>query len=266
MPSTLILSLSALVSLLPALAMPFARQPARDGVFWILLAPAVLGPLLWVIVSMGGRWHTDLSGALWVTIAASMALFALISATTSVGWRLVPLLLPYLLCLGVLATVLQEPATPGLSGRAPDVWTQAHIAMAVFAYGFLTLSAVAALAVFLQERALKRKRPTRLTRLLPSVAEGERLQITLLTSSAIVLGLGLATGMAVTFFEKGSLLTLDHKTILSLLTFGLLVILLLAHHRTGLRGRVTTRLVLCAFLLLSLAYPGVKFVTGILIG
>ncbi|KZD09884.1 cytochrome c biogenesis protein CcsA [Oceanibaculum pacificum] len=266
MPSTLIISLSALISLLPALAIPFTRSPARDWLFWLLLAPAVIGPLGWVAVEMGGRWHTDLSGALWVTVAASMALFALISATTVAGWRMLPLLLPYLLLLGILATVLQEPATDGLLGTAPSAWTQSHILLAVFAYGLLTLSAVAALAVFLQERGLKRKRPTRLTRLLPAVAEGERLQITLLTSAEILLGLGVATGMAVTFFETGSLMSLDHKSVLSVLTFLLLGVLLFAHFRTGLRGRLATRLVLVAFLLLTLAYPGVKFVTGVLAG
>ncbi len=65
--------------------------------------------------------------------------------------------------------------------------------MSVMAYALLTLSAVSGFAVFLQERALKRKQPTKLTRLLPAVAEGERLQIGLLVLAEILLGLGVAT-------------------------------------------------------------------------
>jgi ABC-type uncharacterized transport system permease subunit len=41
--------------------------------------------------------------------------------------------------------------------------------------------------------------------------------------------------------------------------------LLILHHYSGLRGRRAARLVLLAYLLLTLAYPGVKFVTDILL-
>jgi ABC-type uncharacterized transport system permease subunit len=43
-------------------------------------------------------------------------------------------------------------------------------------------------------------------------------------------------------------------------------ILLLARYRNGIRGRRAARLALLAYLLLTLAYPGVKFVTDVLIG
>ena len=44
----------------------------------------------------------------------------------------------------------------------------------------------------------------------------------------------------------------------------IVIFLLFLHYRTGLRGRATTRVVLLAYLLLTLGYPGVKFVTDIL--
>jgi ABC-type uncharacterized transport system permease subunit len=44
-----------------------------------------------------------------------------------------------------------------------------------------------------------------------------------------------------------------------------LLVLLWAHHRTGMRGRRAARGVLLAWLLLTLAYPGVKFVTDVLL-
>ncbi|MEQ8252792.1 MAG: cytochrome c biogenesis protein CcsA [Oceanibaculum nanhaiense] len=266
MPTSVILSLSALLSMLPASLLPFGDATRRERLFWLLLAPAIVGPAAWVVVQMYGRWYADLSGALWVTVAATMVLFAGLSLIVPASRRLAPLLLPYLVLLGILATVLRPIEAGPFPGTVPGLWTQAHIVMSVMAYALLTLSAVSGFAVFLQERALKRKQPTKLTRLLPAVAEGERLQIGLLVLAEILLGLGVATGMAVNWTKGGGVLALDHKSILSIIAFGVVLALLLAHWLTGLRGRMAARLMLIAFLLLTLAYPGVKFVADILLG
>jgi len=58
----------------------------------------------------------------------------------------------------------------------------------------------------------------------------------------------------------------DHKTLFSLLTFGIVAGLLVMRTRTGVRGRQSARYVLLAYLLLTLGFPGVKFVTDVLIG
>ena len=60
-------------------------------------------------------------------------------------------------------------------------------------------------------------------------------------------------------------MTFDHKSILALSVFIILAILLLLHFKSGVRGKAATQLVLLAYLLLTLGYPGVKFVTDILI-
>jgi ABC-type uncharacterized transport system permease subunit len=138
--------------------------------------------------------------------------------------------------------------------------------VSVVAYGLLTLAAVAGAAVVLQERALKTKRPTAFTRQLPAVADGEALQERLLLASAVVLGVALVTGSALSWRETGMLLRLDHKTVLSLATFLVIIVLLWLHHRQGLSERRAARYVLVAYLLLTLAYPGVKFVTDVVIG
>ena len=84
-------------------------------------------------------------------------------------------------------------------------------------------------------------------------------------ATEVVLGLGLLTGIATQFFETGGMLEFNHKTILSLVAFAVIGILLIAHHRTGIRGRRASRMVLLAYLLVTLGYPGVKFVTDILL-
>jgi ABC-type uncharacterized transport system permease subunit len=263
-------SLSALVALMPASLLAYVRDGFRqgrgpDGIFWAVLAVAVAGPATWAIVQLDGTWRTGLSTTLWVSIAACMVLFAGLCLTTRSGWRLMPLLMPYLLLVGLFATVTMEARDPTLNASAPTIWIDLHITVSVVTYALLTLAAVAALAAFLQERALKAKQPTTLTRMLPPMADSEQLQARLLIASEIVLGLGLATGMSVLYFEQGVLFRFDHKTLLSVATFVVIAGLLIAHAATGVRGRRAARLVLLAFLLLTLGYPGVKFVTDVLI-
>ena len=87
----------------------------------------------------------------------------------------------------------------------------------------------------------------------------------LLAASATVLAVGILSGMATQYLETGAVLAFTHKIAFTILTFAVLVALLWAHYRTGLRGRRAARWVLLAWLLLTLAYPGVKFVTDVLL-
>ncbi len=264
--SLLALNLFALVALLPAALAPLRPGADRDGLFWALVALATAAPAAWVAVLVEDGWQTSLSAALWICIAASAGLFAGLSMATRQAWRFAPLLMPFLFVLGLLASLVQQVEAPRpLLGGAPAAWLDLHIIVSVLTYALLTLAAVASLGAFLQERALKRKQPTRLTRMLPSVADGERLAGWLLMASEVVLGLGLASGMATQYFETGSLMVFGHKTLLSLLAFGLIGLLLIGHRVCGVRGRMAARVVLTSYLLLTLAYPGVKFVTQVLL-
>lgn len=266
MSATLASNIGAVASLLPALALAFRARESADGAFWAAVLAGAVGSGAWAGVQVSGPWNTGFSEALWIIVAVTMVLFAGLAAVSRTGWRLVTLLAPYLFLLAVLAALWQAaPARPFL-GSAPVAWIRLHIAVSVLAYGLLTLASVAGLSVFLQERALKRKYRTALSAALPSVADGEALQIRLLWGAAAGLGIGLLSGMATEYFEIGQVLRLDHKTVLSLLTFAVLVGLLAAHQATGLRGRRAARVVLLAYLLLTLAYPGVKFVTDVLMG
>jgi len=259
-----LLALSALSSLLPVSVLSLRRPGERDTLFWALLGVAIAGPAVAAIDQLAQGLLGGLAAALWLSIVASMVMHLVVSLVTRSGWRLTPLLLPYLFLLGVGAAAAGYVSRP-----APAVflvrWTEVHVLVSVATYGLLTLAAIAGLAVFLRERALKRRQPSRLTALLPSVAEAETLQIQLLYASGFVLGLGLLTGAATQYVENGDLLELNHKTIFALTAFVVIVLLLAVHHRTGVRGRQAARFVLLAYLLLTLAYPGVKFVTDVIL-
>lgn len=264
MLTPLTLNALALVSLVPAAMVPLRAKAGRDVPFWLMVMVAMAGTAAFSRQLLSGAWQTDLGTAIWISIAATTVLFALTAAITNAGWRLAPLLMPYLALLGLLASVARGEPRP-MTGGAPAIWLDLHIVVSVLTYSLLTLAAVSSLAVFLQERALKHKRPTRLTRMLPAVVEAERLGGRLLAISEVVLGIGLATGMATQYFETGSLLKLDHKILLSIVAFLLIGALILGHRVCGVRGRVAARVVLMAYLLVTLAYLGVKFVTQVLI-
>jgi len=262
------LSLAALAALVPVGVLVMKRQGkgAPDGLYWTLLCVAVAGPAAWAMVLSSGAWQTGFSGALWVTVAASMALFLGLAILLPEAWRLTPLVSGYLFALGLIALIWQQvPATPHTEA-APAGWIEIHIVVSVLTYAFATLAALAALAAVLQERALKAKRPTKLTHTLPSVTDCDRLLVRLLLLGEVVLGFGLLTGVATQYMETGRLLAFDHKIILSIATFIVIAALLYAHHRTGMRGRKAARVVLTAYLLLTLGYPGVKFVTDVVLG
>lgn len=260
------LNVAALLALVPAAAVSFQRRGGPGALFFALLALGVLGPGLWVMAQAGGEWRTGFAMSLWVTITATMALYLALSLATRHAWQLAPLLLPYLLLLALIAVVWAHVPDRPVLGTVPAGWLDAHIVFALATYGLLTIGAVAGFAVFLQERGLKAKRPTALTRLLPPMAESEALELRLLAAAEAVLALGLLSGMAAEHFIGGGLLTLDHKTLFSLAAFVVIGILLLARYRQGIRGRRAARLALLAWLLLTLAYPGVKFVTNVLLG
>lgn len=84
--------------------------------------------------------------------------------------------------------------------------------------------------------------------------------------SAWVLIIGIISGFALRYVEGRSLWEIDHKMLLTLLGFATICILIFIHERSTLRGRMAVRFVLGAWLLLTLAFPGVRLVTGYIVG
>ena len=261
----MLLQIAAILSLLPASLLLLRRHPRRDAWVWCALALAVAGPTTLVAVQNAAGWLPSLSGSLWVSATATMVLFAVVTALNEAAWRLLPLLSAYAALMGVAGAGFAALPVERLPPANSAAWLDVHILVSVATYGLATIAAVAGIAVLLQERALKRRRANRLLQSLPAVAEGERLFTALLAAAEIVLGVGVLSGMATQYLMSGDLLVLNHKTLFSLLAFLVIALLLWLSWRTGLRGRRATRFVLAAYLLLTLAYPGVKFVKDVLL-
>lgn len=246
------------------------RAQPGGGAFWGALAPGVAAPLAVVAILLQDGWRTGFALNLWASIATIMLVYAGLSLAVPTARRLGLLLMPYLIVLALLATVWAGSGPDGLPRAAmsegADGWFVIHIVLSLLAYAAITLAAVSALGVSLQERALKRHAPTALSRRMPAVADGEALTHRLLIASAALLGLGVATGMATLMVETGQLFVLDHKTLLTALALVAILALVWARGRYGLRGRKASHYVLSAYLLITLGYPGVKFVGDVLMG
>lgn len=257
----------ALITLIPAVLLVFRGGGGRDFSFWGSLALALFGAGAQATAYYLHGRGDGFAFTLWVTITVTLVLFFVSALVLQHGWRLHFLLTPYLFLLGGIATVFQlilkteALSAPLVSNIGEGAWFSVHVVVGILAYVFLTFAAIAALSGFLQERALKRRTPNSLTRKLPSVSDSEALSAVMLSQGGIILGFGLCSGMAVNWFSYGSLISIDHKSILSILTFIIVIFLVFVRYISGLRGQLAVRLVLLSWLLLTLAWPGVKFVS-----
>ncbi len=265
--AALLLGATAAMALTPIALMAW-RGPINAWLFWLLHGVALSGALAAIAQQVTMGWSERLSLALWLSLVVVLLLYPLVAMRWRGATALAPLLYPYLLLLAIGATLLEPGHLPAAGGQALQVstWLAAHVVFALIAYGLVTLSALSGLAVVLQELALKRRRPGRLSSMLPALADGERLQMSLLAWAEVGLALAIASGMAHQILTDGVLLRLDHKTLLVLLGFLVIALLLILARQAGLRGRRAARIVLTAYLLLTLAYPGVKFVSDLLAG
>jgi len=257
------LNLSAVAAMAPAAVAPIARPEQRGAAYWWLLALAVAGPAAAAIAYFSAAWRTGVAGSLWLSMAATACVFAAACAADRQAWRLAPVLLPYLMVLGLLATIVQHAPARPMPAVATPAWLDLHIGLSVIGFGMLTVAAAAGLAVMLRERAMRRKTPDIWTRTLPAILDSERIEVRLLAGALAVLVLGLLAGLAVNAVQGQAWLRVDHKTVFSLLTVIAVSGVVLAHARTGLRGRRAARVVILANVLLTLGYPGVKFVTDV---
>lgn len=261
----MILNIAALIALVPVTLAALRPAPGRDPVFWGSVAIALIGLAVWTALRLGTNWDAGLATALWVSVTATVVIFAGAALLAPAMARLTILVGPYLLLVALLATALDRPPDPVSTVQvAPDAWIILHVVVSLATYALATLAAVAGLAVFLKERALKTKASGRFSRDLPSVAEAETLQFRLLLAAEIVLGAGILSGMALGWADGGQVLSADHKTVLSLAAFLVVGTVLGLHAWLGLRGKQAARGVLIVYLLLTLAYPGVKAVQALI--
>lgn len=146
---------------------------------------------------------------------------------------------------------------PGVSVAA-DWKLSAHILMSLFSAGLLTVAAVQACALALQDRLLHRHQQTRLMRALPPLLNMERLLFQLIFIGFFLLSLTLISG--IWFVNNLQAQHLTHKTVLSITAWLIFGVLLWGRWRHGWRGRTAIRWALSGYGMLILAYFGSKII------
>lgn len=251
-----------LLYLLAALAFVLSRLPRFSALScpftFVAFGAAAVGLALhahslYALVLPGGSLVLSI-GCVASMIGLELALIALIAAVE-----------PALRGMSAGMLVLAGP-TALLMGAAPSaahtiglVWqVEAHILIALIAYGLLTVGAIVAVFTLIQERRLHAARITAANQLFAPLETTERLLIGVTGAGFAGLTLAIASGLS--FVNNLLQQHLAHKFALSLLAWIIFGVLLAGRFFAGWRGKRAVELYLWGFAALCLAYFGSRVI------
>lgn len=242
-----------------------SREPATEkvngaalglGIAAVLMHAWLLKISLWQAQGLNLTLGHAASLLTWLS-ALLLCLLSLRRPVDNLGVVLFPL--------AALGSLLGALLPSGAGTLIEARWTvQLHIVLSVLAYSVLTLAAVQAMVLALQDRRLHRHRVGGWLRVLPPLQTMEQLLFELTAVGFFLLSLALLSGLV--FVENLLAQHLVHKTFFSILAWLFYAILLWGHWRFGWRGKSATRGTLIGYITLLLAYFGSKFVLEQLLG
>ena len=162
----------------------------------------------------------------------------------------------------ILILSLYFPSQEHIS-QAYDWQMNTHILSSILAFSLLSIAALQAIFLAIQEQQLRQHPPNKLILSLPSLQSMEILLFQLISTGIILLTLSLASGFF--FIENLFAQHLVHKTILSILAWLIFSALLFGRVRYGWRGQTATQWTLIGFTFLLLAYFGSKMVLELIL-
>lgn len=194
-------------------------------------------------------------------IMGMIALLLLLAAITQPVENLGVVVLP----LAALALLLDQVFTSQhilSNDGAQNI--EIHIILSLLAYSLLSIAAVQAVLLAVQDRQLRHKHPGGFMRALPPMQVMESLLFQIIAAGFILLSLALLSGII--YLDDIFAQHLVHKTALSILAWLVFAILLLGRWQAGWRGRTAIRWTLAGFVALLLAYFGSKLVLEVILG
>lgn len=246
------------------------RWPARALVAgWMLHGLALLVDISGWTHPAGARFGfaPALSGAVWLVLAVH-----------AVESRFVPLpgVRRALAAMGVVVAALLAFFPGEIPLRSTSALMPLHLMLGIASYGLFGAAVIHGFMLDSAERAL-RARPSIAAegRLGSAVASApalfglpllrlERLTFRFVEAGFVVLSLAIGIGMLASLLGQWAW-RWDHKTVFSLLGWGVFALLLGGRHLWGWRGRRATRWLYVGALLLVLAYVGSRFVLEVLL-
>jgi ABC-type uncharacterized transport system permease subunit len=163
-----------------------------------------------------------------------------------------------LLLLGAVAALMTEfellpAATTDLAWQV-----RAHILVSLLSYGLLTVGAIVAIFAIVQERRLQARQISAMNNLFAPLETTEKLLFGI--TAAGFAGLALAISSGLMFVDNIFAQHLAHKAVFSILALIVFGTLLAGRFFAGWRGKRAVKLYLAGFLLLCLAYFGVRLI------
>ncbi len=237
------------------------RQPPRlaaigAGLIGVLLHSYILYENVVTTSGLNLGFFNAFSVASWIIILVLM-ISALSKPVENLGIFLLPL--------GALTLLLElfYPSSRLLAETTP--WgLRLHVLISLLAYALLTLAAVQAVLLAIQDKHLHNRHPGGFVRALPPLQTMEALLFEMIWVGFALLSMGLISGFM--FLENMFAQHLVHKTLLSIASWLVFGILLWGRFRFGWRGRTAIRWTLAGFGVLVLAYFGSKFVIELILG
>jgi len=230
-------------------------------------APAVLALAAVALhtAALVGAWRTI--GGIDMHFFAALSLVALgtaaLTATLALARPIAALGVVVYPCAAILLALYPLASRLVPTDAAAQWQIQLHAGLSLLAYAALSLAALLAIMLWLQERALRRRRLGAWLDLFPPLTLVETLMFRLILAGFALLTLALISGLV--FVENLFAQHLVHKTVLSLLAWLVFGALLHGRLRYGWRGRRAVRWTLSAMILLALAFFGSKFVLEVVL-
>jgi len=241
----------------------FGRGAATPSAAWQrpALAVAMLAVLAHAGVLLGmhrGALDLHFFAALSLVACVVSALTLFVNLSRPVA-ALGVVVFPLAAVLLAVDSFLAPPTMP----VAMDWQIKLHVTVALVAFSLLSIAAVLALGLAVQERGLRHRQFGPWLRALPPLTLTETLLFRVIAAGFALLTLTLVTGALFVGNLFGQHLV--HKTVLSIVAWLVFGVLLYGRWRFGWRGRSAVNLTLIGMTVLVLAFFGSKFVLELIL-
>jgi len=261
MPITLLAALAAILYLAAAtvFALPLLHRRALPRALGLAVATsAVLAHAVLLFGMHRGGVDLHFFAALSLVGACIAAMCLLVNLARPVA-ALGVIVFPVAAGLLLVDAFLVKGTQP-----LPIEWQiKLHVVFALLAFSVLSVAALLAILLALQEHALRQRRFDGIATALPPLTLTEALMFQLIGAGFMLLTLTLLSGIL--FVDNLFAQHLAHKTVLSIAAWIVFGVLLFGRWRYGWRGRRAVRLTLAGMALLLLAYVGTRFVLEVLL-
>lgn len=237
------------------------QQTLQQRGLFVLSACAVLLHAVGLYTSMITYHGIDLAiSKVFSLVMLSVNIIVMVSSLRKALHNLFVLLLPVSSVAMAFMLVYQSDDST-ISGL--NLGLGLHVLLSIVSYSLLSLAVFQAILLYWQNSHLKRKQLSGFIRHFPPLQTMEALMFELVWVGVVLLACGIIIGGL--YIDDMFAQHLAHKTILSIIAWGIFATLLVGRSLWGWRGNQAIHWVLVGFCMLMLAYFGSKLVLEVIL-